>query len=157
MEEKGLVFENATSIESIMVGSVDVGIAFSNAMNVAESLGYGTVPIGAVRREPQEIIGLLELPKFVYPVLGMCIGVEEGNQEVKPRLSCEARVSVDVYNTDTDKVVEEYDEKIKKYMTERTSGAQTNTWSEGVSAVYKNVYFPKVRETLIKQGFTNEK
>lgn len=157
MEEKGLVFENATSIESIMVGSVDVGIAFSNAMNVAESLGYGTVPIGAVRREPQEIIDMLELPKYVYPVLGMCIGVEEGNQAVKPKLSYEAKVSVDVYNRNTDKFIDEYDEIIREYMKERTNGAQINSWSEGVSNIYSKVYFPKVRGTLKNQGFTNEK
>lgn len=157
MKENGIAFENATSIESIMVGSVDVGIAFSNAMNVAESLGYGIVPIGAVRREPQEVINLLELPKYVYPVLGMCIGVEEGEQEIKPRLPYDATVSVDVYNRDTDKYVKEYDEKIREYMIKRTNGQQNHSWSEFVSSIYRNVYFPKVRESLKNQGFTNEK
>lgn len=157
MEEYGYPFEHSTSIESIMVGSVDVGIAFSNAMNAAESLGYGIVPIGGVRNEPNEIIALLELPKYVYPVLGMCIGVEEGKQEVKPRLPYEAMVSVDVYNQNSDLYVKAYDETIKEYMSKRTNGKNQRSWSEAVASAYKAVSSTKVRDSLKEQGFTNEK
>lgn len=157
MEEKGLPFEHATSIESIMVGSVDVGIAYSNAMNVAESLGYGTVPIGAIRREPYEVIDMFELPKYVYPILGMCIGVEEGQQAVKPKMSYDTKVSIDVYNSQRDQHIEKYDAIIKKYMEERTNHAQSHTWSEAVATVYSKVYFPKVKGSLHQQGFTYEK
>lgn len=156
MEEKGIPFENVKSIEAIMVGSVDVGIAFAGAMAAAESLGYGIVPIGAVRREPYEMIELLKLPKYVYPVLGMCIGVEAGNQAMKPRLPYEAMVSVDEYEAPSDEVIATYDQAIKEYLAIRSKGENTPTWSDSLSTRLGAVYFPKVKGSLKQQGFTDE-
>lgn len=154
-EKKGLPFENINSVEAIMVGSVDVGIAFGNAMNAAESLGYGIVPIGAVRKEPSEIINLLELPQYVYPVLGMCIGVESGDQAMKPRLPYDAVVSIDKYQPTSEEVLKAYDKEIKEYMIERTNGKEDTSWLDRVTAVYSKVYFPKVYGSLKDQGFKN--
>lgn len=155
-EKRGLSFENIRSVEAIMVGSVDVGLAFGNAMNAAESLGYGIVPIGAVRRKPMDIIELLELPQYVYPVLGMCIGLEEGDQALKPRLPYEAYVSVDRYETVSDEIIASYDSEIKNYMLERTDGKDDTSWLDRVTSVYSKVYFPEVYDSLKKQGFKNE-
>lgn len=157
LEKENKEFKNIESIESTMVASVDVGIAFSNAMNVAESMGYGIVPIGAVRREPMDIIELLELPKYVYPILGMCIGVPDESPALKPRLPEQAVIHEEKYNTDLEDLVDEYDETIKKYMNDRTQGNDVRTWSEGISEIYSLVYFPKVYQTLKQQGFENEK
>lgn len=157
MEEQGLPFENAASAEALMVGSVDVGIAFSNAMTAAESLGYGVVPIGAVRREPYEMIRLLELPQYVYPVLGMCIGVPEGEQALKPRLPFAAKVSHNVYDKEKSSLVHAYDKEIRDYLINRTGNPDSKTWSEAVGNIYKKVYFPKVKGSLCQQGFSLEK
>ena len=91
----GLDFENIDSLEATMVMSVDVGIAFANAMNCAESLGFGIVPIGGIRRAPDEMISLLDLPQYVYPIVGMCIGVPDEDPMCKPKIgraSCRERV-----------------------------------------------------------------
>lgn len=157
MAAKGMRFEHATSIESIIVGSVDVGIAFSNAMTAAESLGYGVVPIGAIRREPFEVIELLGLPKYVYPVLGMCIGLEAGQQPLKPRLPYDATVAIDAYNMNTDGLVAEYDATYKDYLAHRGDTTEVSTWTDFVGARYRSVYFPKVKPSLEQQGFTAEK
>lgn len=66
--------EITNGLESVLVGAVDAGIALGTATAAAESLGLGTVPIGAVRGNPQELIELLELPKYVFPVSGLVIG-----------------------------------------------------------------------------------
>ncbi len=157
LEKENKEFKNIESIEATMVSSVDIGIAFSNAMNIAESMGYGIVPIGAVRREPMEIIQLLELPKYVYPILGMCIGVPDENPQKKPRFPIKAVVHQEKYNTDLDEFLNEYDETIKEYMDDRTNGNDVRTWSEGISSIYSSVYFPKVYSTLKQQGFENNK
>ncbi len=157
LEKENKEFKNMESIEATMVGSVDVGIAFANAMNVAESLGYGIVPIGAVRREPMEIIELLELPKYVYPVLGMCIGIPDEKPMKKPRLPEKAVIHNEKYNKDLNDLVDQYDETIREYMDTRTQGKDVRTWSQGISSVYENVYFPKVYPSLKQQGFTNDK
>lgn len=157
LEKENKEFKNIESIEATMVSCVDVGIAFSNAMNMAESMGYGTVPIGAVRREPMEIIQLLELPKYVYPILGMCVGVPDENPIQKPRFPKQAVVHNEKYNTDVEDSLNQYDETIKEYMRDRTEGKDVRTWSEGVSTIYSYIYFPKVYPTLKQQGFDNDK
>ena len=42
------------SEEARLVGAVDVGLALSNAIAAAESLGLGIVPIGGVRKEAKQ-------------------------------------------------------------------------------------------------------
>lgn len=157
LKKENKEFKNIESIEATMVSCVDVGIAFSNAMNVAESMGYGIVPIGAVRKEPMEIIKLLELPKYVYPILGMCIGVPDEKPMQKPRLGKEAMIHEEKYNKNLEDSVDQYDKTIKEYMDTRTQGKDVRTWSKGISSVYDKVYFPKVYPSLKQQGFTNDK
>ncbi|MGX8796737.1 NADPH-dependent oxidoreductase [Fusibacter sp. JL298sf-3] len=157
MKRDGLAVENMDSIEATMVGSVDCGIAFGNAMTMAESMGYGIVPIGAIRREPYEIIEMLELPKYVYPVVGMCVGLPDESPMLKPRFPYEVMVHEETYAADVKAAIEAYDQVVTDYMNERTQGADVRTWSQTVSGVYKQVYFPKVKGSLEKQGYTNEK
>lgn len=157
MKKQNESFENMASIEATMVASVDAGIAFSNAMNMAESLGYGIVPIGAVRREPDELIDLLSLPQYVYPIVGMCIGVPAEKPMLKPRFPYEMMVHEEQYQTDIDAALSAYDETVKAYMKERTGGKEIKSWSEGVAGVYKRVYFPKVKDSLTRQGYENTK
>ncbi|WP_432663122.1 NADPH-dependent oxidoreductase [Wukongibacter baidiensis] len=145
------------SLESIMVGSVDVGIAMGNAIGAAESLGLGIVPIGAVRNEPEEFVKLLNLPEYVYPVAGLVVGYPKDNSALKPRLPKEAVFHEESYNHDLESIIDRYDEEVSKYMIERTNGEDDKSWSQGISKFYKFVYFPKVYPSIKKQGFDNNK
>ncbi|MDT2277501.1 nitroreductase family protein [Paenibacillus larvae] len=62
------------SVESVLVGATDVGIALGTAIAAAESMGLGTVPIGGARRNPEELIKLLNIPPLVFPVCGLVLG-----------------------------------------------------------------------------------
>nr|WGD73366.1 nitroreductase family protein [Bacillus subtilis] len=84
--------EITNGLESVLVGAVDAGIALGTATAAAESLGLGTVPIGAVRGNPQELIELLELPKYVFPLsgtlsLGILPTVQRKNRACRRKLS----------------------------------------------------------------------
>jgi nitroreductase len=46
---------------------------------------------------------LLELPKGVYPVFGLCLGYPDQNPEVNPRLPLSVIVKAEVYNEVGDK------------------------------------------------------
>ena len=156
LEEQNRPFGHIDSIEATMVGCVDVGIAFSNAMNVAEAMGYGVVPIGAVRGKPREIIELMELPKGTYPILGMCVGLPDQNPDMKPRMPFEAVVHQEKYNTDTDELVAEYDKTMEEYMNKRTGGKDIRSWSYTTGNYYENGYYPFEKEVLEEQGFSNK-
>lgn len=155
-EKNGVDLVITENLESIMVGSVDVGIAIGNAIGAAESLGLGIVPIGAVRREPMEIIKLLDLPEYVYPVAGLVVGYPKDNSSLKPRFPKEAVYHEEKYNRDLRDIIDAYDDEMSKYMEERTNGESNRNWSQTVSEIYKFVYFPKVSPTIKEQGYKNK-
>jgi FMN reductase [NAD(P)H] len=59
------------SVEGLLAGTLDAGIALGNLMTAARSLGLGIVPIGGIRRDPQAMIDLLTLPPLTFPVDGL--------------------------------------------------------------------------------------
>lgn len=145
------------SIESIMVGSVDVGIALGTAVAVAESYGLGTVPIGGVRRNPEEIIDIAGLPEYVYPVCGLVIGHPADHPDQKPRIPMTMFRHDEVYHADQEALLQDYDQVVAEYMLKRTQGTSSKTYSETVAGLYSKVYYPKVYGTLQTQGFKNDK
>ncbi|NOU69130.1 NADPH-dependent oxidoreductase [Paenibacillus sp. LMG 31461] len=141
------------SAESIIVGSTDVGLAMGNAIATAESLGLGIVPIGGVRRQPLELIELLGLPEYVFPVSGLVVGHPVDTSDKKHRLPQAAVWHKETYNTELKGLIKQYDDEVSVYMEKRTNGKETRNWSQTVSSIYNRIYYPLVRDMLEKQGF----
>lgn len=146
------------SIEGILAGTFDSGIAMGAAIIAAESLGIGIVPIGGIRNNPSEVIDLLELPKYTYPVAGLALGYPADNSKQKPRMPFETFKHEEKYNTDILKEsIDNYDKEMESYLKEiGRQGLEVN-WSTLTSSIYKSVYYPKVYKTLKDQGFKNDK
>lgn len=145
------------SVEGTVVGIFDAGIAMGAAIIAAESLGLGIVPIGGIRANPEEMIKLLNLPQYTYPVAGLVMGYPADTSHQKPRLPMETFAHKETYQSDHLKQqIECYDEKMTAYYAERGDDKQT-TWSKQVSGTYQYVYFPKVYPTMKSQGFNNDK
>lgn len=143
----------AGNMEGTLVASVDVGLAMGNTIAAAESLGLGTVCIGGLRMNPDKIIELLDLPEYVYPMVGLCVGYPntEAMADKKPRFEREAVVHNEKYNQDLSIHIDQYDEVIKEYMSTRSQGQNIHDWSGFISSTYNKVYFPKVSGTLRDQ------
>lgn len=156
IKELGKKMEITKSVESTLVGAVDCGIAFGSMMNLAESMGYGIVPIGAIRRKPQEVIDLLKLPEYVYPIVGMCIGVPDEEIKVKPRFDFNTIIHEEEYKEITDSELARYNTEVSEYMEKKTEGQDKRNWSEVMATYYTYIYFPEVYPTMKKQGFENE-
>lgn len=145
------------SIESTMVASVDAGLSMQNVITAAESLGLGIVPIGGVRRSPDEVIELLQLPEYTYPIVGLALGYPADNSKIKPRMPKEAYMHDEVYNKEKlPKIISKYDEDMKAYLKEIGREKEVD-WSNQTMNIYQYVYYPKVYPTLKSQGFKNEK
>jgi len=145
------------SIESIVSGATDVGIALGSVMAAARAEGLGIVPIGGIRRDPDALISLLELPEYTFPVAGVVIGYVDEPSHQKPRLPLETFRHEEAYRTAG------LEEKIAAYNQEMVQHWQNigrsdgESWSESVSGYYQNIYFPHVLGALKKQGFGNDK
>ena len=141
-------------IEGILVGSVDAGIALGASVIAAESLGLGTVPIGGVRKNPEEVIELLGLPKYTFPLVGLVVGYPANKSHKKPRVPFSSFKHDECYNTTSiERSIDTYDEQMSKYLNDIGRSEQETNWSTFTSKIYQSVYYPKVNEVINKQGF----
>lgn len=98
-------------VENFLIAAVDVALVMQNAALAAESLGLGMCYIGAIRNHPEEVIELLDLPRLVFPLVGMTLGWPRGDAKPRPRLPTEAILHWERYNLDTEKdALEVYDQ-----------------------------------------------
>ena len=84
----GTTSDGLDHLESFVLAVIDAALAAQNAVVAAESLGLGTVYIGAIRNEPEKVAAELDLPPGAFPVFGLLVGKPDPARpaEVKPRL-----------------------------------------------------------------------
>lgn len=136
-EKNGTEFNIVEDLEAIIIGSTDVGIALGSAVIAAESMGLGIVPIGGLRRNPQTFVDLLNLPEYVFPISGLVVGYPKSVPGQKPRLPIRATLHKEQYDAKIQKeIIDQYDQTISSYMSERTSGKDTSNWSSKIAHFY---------------------
>lgn len=150
-EMEGLSSEALQDVDTLLVGATDVGLAMGNAIAAAESLGLGTVPIGGIRRNSLEIVEYLDLPKYVIPISGLCVGYPEEDPAPKPRLPKEAVVHTETYNKEQQKILIDYNVTYINYL--QSIGAPEISWTNRVATFYKNTYYQNVGKMIKQQGF----
>jgi len=156
-EKNGLTQVIHESVEGTLVGAFDGGLAMGGAIIAAESFGLGVVPIGGIRKNPQEIIELLELPEKTYPLVGLAIGYPADFSHKKPRLPLNSFRHEEKYKRDNlEAAIAEYDSTMETYLKE-VGREQEGNWSKYTSNIYKSVYYPDVYPTIKKQQFKNDK
>lgn len=145
------------SVESTVVGATDVGLSMGAAIIAAESLGLGIVPIGGIRKSPQEMVDLFELPEMTFPVAGLAIGYPNSLSHKKPRLPMDTFRHDEKYRSENlEKDINDYDLLMEEYLKD-INREQEGNWSKNTSNIYQYVYFPDVHPVMDKQGFKNNK
>lgn len=142
------------TMEGLMVGAVDAGIALGCLMVAARALGLGIVPIGGIRSDPQAMIDLLQLPRLTFPIAGVCIGHAAAVPPQKPRLALDSFCHSESYDTAAiPPAIDAYDREIMAYWSQigRKDG---EPWSTNMASYYSSDYFDHVREAAERQGFT---
>ncbi|PMC39172.1 NADPH-dependent oxidoreductase [Bacillus sp. UMB0899] len=156
IEEKS--FDIVNDADALLVGATDVGIALSNAIAASESLGLGTVPIGGIRRNPLDVIELLEIPKYVIPIAGLCVGYPSEDPGLNPRLPKESFRHDETYETNQIQYIKSYNEIFKQHQLKKTNGKHDSNWSNRISKFYRVKHYdnqyPDVPQMLHQQGFT---
>ncbi|MFC7756020.1 nitroreductase family protein [Tsukamurella soli] len=142
-------------LESTILGFVDAALAAQNAALAAESLGLGTVFVGAVRNHPDRIADELHLPDRVFAAFGLAVGVPDPDEAagVKPRLPQRAVLHHEVYDTAADTAIDTYDRRLAGYNAEYRRDAG---WIEPVLARLRDRDSLKgrhlLREHLTRRG-----
>ncbi len=157
-ESRGLPHEGLDYLEMFVMATVDAALAAQNATVAAESLGLGTVYIGAMRNHPEEVAATLSLPPHVFAVFGLCVGYANSDSAaaVKPRLPQSAVLHRETYNQAQDEAIARYNEVMKAFYAEQKINV-SGDWSEHS---VKRVATPqslsgrdRLREALRNLGF----
>lgn len=145
------------SMEGFGVAAVDAGITLGLLMTAARALGLGIVPIGGIRRNPQAMIDLLELPPLTFPLVGLCIGHAAGEVPQKPRMDINTFRHDERYDAGGyAAAIDDYDQTIMEYW-QKLGRSDGLPWSENLGNFLKQVYFPQVKPVAAMQGLLNDK
>jgi len=157
-QDRGLRSEAHEYLESLLVAVIDAALAAQNAVVAAESLGLGSVYIGAIRNKPVEIAAELGLPPNVLAVFGLCLGYpdESAASGVKPRLPQSLVLHKERYNSESPaQALEAYDREIRKF--QKAQGIAETDWTQQALDRVKSAGSLKGRdrlsEALRKLGF----
>jgi nitroreductase/FMN reductase [NAD(P)H] len=108
---RGKPFAN-DHLDHFMNAAVDAGLVMMNFIRAATAAGLGTCPISAVRNRPNEVSRLLELPDWVFPVAGLCVGYPAEAGRVSPRLPLAVTVHTNRYDeANLERNIDAYDRR----------------------------------------------
>lgn len=155
-EAKGIDMPEFTNtMDGFIVGAIDATLAMMSAVVAAESASLGTCPIGYTRTvSPEAVSRLLKLPKGVFAVCGLAIGVPREVNDMKPKQSRRLLIHHNTYRDD-DMVPEilEYDLTISEYNRTRAGSTSTNDWVSHIIDYYREAMSYDMLAALSRRGF----
>lgn len=88
--------------ETFLLAAIDTALAAQNALVAAESLGLGTVYIGALRNDPEAVARRLNLPPRAVAIFGLVVGHPDPAvpTAIKPRLPQQAVLHRETYSAE---------------------------------------------------------
>ncbi|NOL40344.1 NADPH-dependent oxidoreductase [Kribbella sandramycini] len=149
--------EGADFVEAAVLSFVDVALAAQNASLAAESLGLGTVFVGAIRNRPLDVAAELGLPPNVFPVFGLAVGYPDriDGTAVKPRLPQDAVLHHEQYSLEPQLAhLAAYEDVLNEFY---AAAGLPQSWSRRVAHRFGTVAGLKGREhlraALLDRGF----
>ena len=117
-------FQGEEAINHFFIAYADLMVAAQNVVILAESFGLGSVYIGSIQHEIDEIRSFFELPLYVLPLMVVSIGFPKSIPQNIPKLRKEFIVHQEKYQKSEEKEIrrafdEKYgaiDQKIEKYL-----------------------------------------
>ena len=144
------------NMDGIFLGVIDACLAMMSAVVAAESYGLGCNCVGYLRTaDPKAVADLLKLPKGVFVVCGLAIGVPREHPDHKPKQSKELIFHHNEYRQDEELLDEmtEYDAIIKHYNQTRAGSTSDNDWVAHILDYYRNACDYRLLSYLKDQGF----
>lgn len=143
------------TLDGEIVGVVDAALAMMSALVAAESAGLGTCCIGYARTaDPEGIARLLNLPKGVFVVCGLALGIPRELPDLKPKQPVELVVHHNSYRTDdlTDDLLR-YDADVTHYNATRSGTKSDNDWAAHIISYYREAMKYNLLTKFKERGF----
>jgi nitroreductase len=144
-------------LDLFLIAIIDAALAAQNAVIAAESLGLGTVYIGALRNNVTSVSAELQLPNGVFPVFGLCVGYPNSEKKisVKPRLPQQAVLHHEVYQSNSDTEVESYNLVMTEFYQQQNMNVE-GAWAKHCSDRIQARATNSELQAFLKNKFCND-
>lgn len=161
-EKKGLDVPPFTdTMDGVTIGIIDASLAMMSAVVAAQSAGLGTNCVGYLRTvDPAKVAEMLHLPKGVFVVCGLALGIPREHPDLKPKQPVETMFFSNRYCDDEEKLVEDlakYDEVVTHYNANRAGSTTTNDWCGHILDYYRHAMDYRILDYLKAQGYDVKK
>lgn len=157
-KKKGLSVPPFTdTMDGVTIGIIDASLAMMSAVVAAQSAGLGSNCVGYLRTvDPKAVAELLKLPKGVFVVCGLAIGIPREQPDLKPKQPKSVMIHKNCYNQDTEQLTDElekYDAVVKHYNQTRAGGTSDNDWVSHILDYYDHAMEYRILDYLKDQGY----
>lgn len=161
-ERRGLIMPEFTdTMDGVTIGIIDASLAMMSAVVAAESCGLGCNCVGYLRTaDPKRIAELLKLPKGVFVVCGLALGIPREHPDHKPKQQESLMFHHNTYRQDSEEMTNEleiYDETVTHYNRTRAGGTSDNDWVAHILDYYDHAMSYEILKYLRDQGYDVKK
>lgn len=159
---KGVEMPEVTNtMDGVFLGAIDASLALMSAVVAAQACGLGNNCVGYIRTvDPERIAQMMKLPKGVYVVCGLTLGVPREQPDLKPKQPTSLMFHKEHYRTDEQEMTQElldYDRTVIAYNATRAGGTSTNDWCAHIIDYYRHVMDYHILAYLKVQGYDPQK
>lgn len=159
---KGLeVPEFTDTMDGVTIGIIDASLAMMSAVVAAQASGLGSNCIGYLRTvDPAAVAELLKLPRGVFVVCGLALGIPREQPDLKPKQPECLVFHHNAYRLDNEEMVKEleaYDDTVKAYNRTRSGGTTENDWVAHILDYYRHAMSYRILDYLRAQGYDIKK
>lgn len=157
-ERKGFEVPPFTdTMDGVTIGIIDAALAMMSAVVAAQAAGLGSNCVGYLRTvDPAKVAEMLHLPKGVFVVCGLALGVPREHPDLKPKQPNETVFFKNRYCEDEKKLVDDleaYDAEVKHYNVTRSGGTTDNDWCDHILDYYRHAMQYRILDYLKAQGY----
>ncbi len=149
------------TMDGTIIGIIDASLAMMSAVVAAEACGLGCNCVGYLRTvDPKAVAELLKLPKGVFVVCGLALGIPREHPDLKPKQQRDLVFMKNCYSQDPEKLTEEldeYDKVVTDYNRHRAGGTSDNDWCAHIINYYDHAMNYNILQYLKDQGYDIKK
>lgn len=147
--------------DGLIIGIIDASLAMMSAVVAAQAEGLGSNCIGYLRTvDPWKVSELLHLPKGVFVVCGLALGVPREQPDLKPKQPASLVFHRNYYRDDAENMENElqaYDAEVTEYNATRSGTKTDNDWCGHILDYYRHACDYRILEFLKSQGYDVKK
>lgn len=149
------------TMDAVTIGIIDASLAMMSAVVAAQACGLGSNCVGYLRTvDPAAVAKLLHLPKGVFVVCGLALGIPREHPDLKPKQPKELVFFPNRYPEDTAEMTDklaEYDATVQHYNRTRAGGTTDNDWCGHILDYYRHACDYRILDYLKAQGYDVKK